>query len=59
MVRIKQLIACLVASVLTVSSMQGSLMVFADELIGETEASSEEQKQIQPVQEPGQAKPSH
>ena len=43
MVRKKQLIACMVASVLTVSSMHGSLMVLADELTGETEQPLEAQ----------------
>lgn len=46
MVRKKQLIACMVASVLTVSSMHGSLMVLADELTAETEAPSDEQAVI-------------
>lgn len=41
MVRKKQLIACMVASVLTISSMHGSLMVFADEFVWETESSLE------------------
>ncbi len=46
MVRKKQLIACMVASVLTVSSMHGSLMVLADEFTPETEPPSDEQAVI-------------
>ena len=46
MVRKKQLIACMVASVLTVSSMHGSLMVLADEFTPETEPPSDEQALI-------------
>ena len=46
MVRKKQLIACMVASVLTVSSMHGSLMVLADEFTPDTELPSDEQIDI-------------
>lgn len=46
MVRKKQLIACMVASVLTVSFMQGPLMVLADEQTLETESVAEEQPVI-------------
>ena len=46
MIRKKQLIACMVASVLTVSSMHGSLMVLADEFTPETEPPSDEQAVI-------------
>ena len=50
MVRKKQLIACMVASVLTVSSMHGSLMVLADEFIPDTEPPSDEQAVITEVE---------
>jgi hypothetical protein len=50
MVRKKQLIACMVASVLTVSSMHGSLMVLADEFIPDTEPPSDEQVVITEVE---------